>query len=989
MSRLMALAFLLAASPALAQTEVASVRRPPALFVPGPTPEAPSTRLGVTRVAIEARIVGALAETTMTLTFGNNTSRALAGDLYVPLPAGATVSGYALDVAGQLVDGVVVKKEEARRIFEKEVRKGVDPGLVEWTRGNVFTTRVFPIPANGSRTVRLTWVAPLERDAAGAHYALPLSFEDKLSDGKVRIEVVRPGEAPRIETKGPLALTFDQRFVAEASVKDAPLSQLVRVRVPDADRRPVQVETSSTGGTWFMVSERAAPPDGMAPLKVRRVRLVFDASMSRKSADIARELAALKRWLTGLGEVEVDLQFLRDEVSPAVTHTLPADLDKLIGALKAAPLDGGTQLARLAPQPGDKKADVVVLLTDGFSTFGDGDPGALNAPTYILSSSRGAGHDALAKLAADNGGLYLDLLRVTDDEVVQRLAKPVWSLVQAAVESGEVRDLTPSGLEPAVGATLVAGELVSDKAVIRLAWGLPGQAASVVKRYEVSRSDLRGEVVRVAYANKRLGELVADPVKNADALTALGRRHGLVTPGTSLLVLETLDQYLEHGVRPPAMLSDMRKAWDERIEERRVADSRSEAERLDQVHAQWREEVSWYERRFDYPPGFRYGGGVKAKGEAFGRSGDGMGGGGSASGAVARPAPAAEALADEERPRPSPEPEEDAREAKKADAKDGKAEEPEPGVALTPWDPQTPWTKALKAAPAAKRYQVYLEQRDLHGTAPSFYLDCADVFLGFKDEGLALRILSNVAELKLDDPALLRVLGHRLAQLDKLTTAASVFTHVLALRPEEPQSHRDLALVLARRARVQKAVHLARADWRAALDHLAMVVKGKWDRFDGIQVIALHELNRIWVAAKDSGLSGGFPLPERFEYAMPMDTRIVMTWDADMTDMDLHVLEPSQEEAFYSHNLTTIGGKVSRDFTQGYGPEVYTLKKAMKGTYKVKTKFFGSSAAQLIGAVTLQVDVFTNWGRPNEQRRSMTLRLTESKEDFVVGEIEF
>ncbi len=61
----------------------------------------------------------------------------------------------------------------------------------------------------------------------------------------------------------------------------------------------------------------------------------------------------------------------------------------------------------------------------------------------------------------------------------------------------------------------------------------------------------------------------------------------------------------------------------------------------------------------------------------------------------------------------------------------------------------------------------------------------------------------------------------------------------------------------------------------------------------------------------------------------------------------------------------------------------------MHGTYKVKTKFFGSSAASLIGAVTLQVDVFTNWGRPNEKRQSMTLRLTDSKEDFVVGEIEF
>lgn len=120
-----------------------------------------------------------------------------------------------------------------------------------------------------------------------------------------------------------------------------------------------------------------------------------------------------------------------------------------------------------------------------------------------------------------------------------------------------------------------------------------------------------------------------------------------------------------------------------------------------------------------------------------------------------------------------------------------------------------------------------------------------------------------------------------------------------------------------------------------------------------------------------------------------LDIRIVMTWDADMTDMDLHVVEPSGEVAFYSHNRTTIGGMVTRDFTQGYGPEVYLLRKAMHGTYQIKAKFYGSSAAELVGAVTLQVDVYTNYGRPNERRQSMTFRLTEAKEMFTVGEIEF
>ena len=51
-----------------------------------------------------------------------------------------------------------------------------------------------------------------------------------------------------------------------------------------------------------------------------------------------------------------------------------------------------------------------------------------------------------------------------------------------------------------------------------------------------------------------------------------------------------------------------------------------------------------------------------------------------------------------------------------------------------------------------------------------------------------------------------------------------------------------------------------------------------------------------------------------------------MTWHADNTDIDLWVTEPSGEKAFYQHNRTTIGGLVSRDFTQGYGPEEYMVR---------------------------------------------------------------
>jgi hypothetical protein len=224
-------------------------------------------------------------------------------------------------------------------------------------------------------------------------------------------------------------------------------------------------------------------------------------------------------------------------------------------------------------------------------------------------------------------------------------------------------------------------------------------------------------------------------------------------------------------------------------------------------------------------------------------------------------------------------------------------------------------------------------------------------------------------------------------RLDQLDLAVLLFEEVAKLRPEEPQSFRDLALVLAQRAG-RSSGETARVDYERSLELLAHVVMNDWDRHPEIEVIALMELNRVLPLARRAGVKEP-PLDERLIEPLDVDIRIVMTWDAPLTDLDIRVVEPSGEEAFYRHDLTTIGGRASRDITDGYGPEVYLVRNAMRGIYHVESGFLGSPAAELIGAVTLQLDIFTNYGRRNEERESVILRLTERKERFTIAEIEF
>ncbi|CAF1521422.1 unnamed protein product, partial [Rotaria sordida] len=100
-----------------------------------------------------------------------------------------------------------------------------------------------------------------------------------------------------------------------------------------------------------------------------------------------------------------------------------------------------------------------------------------------------------------------------------------------------------------------------------------------------------------------------------------------------------------------------------------------------------------------------------------------------------------------------------------------------------------------------------------------------------------------------------------------------------------------------------------------------------------------------------------------------------MVWDTNDTDVDLHVIEPSGEECYYSHKNTAIGGKISRDFTRGYGPEEYLIRKAVKGTYTVRAKYFVNHQQSLAGATTIMVHIYKYYGQLDQQKEIVTLRL--------------
>ena len=156
--------------------------RMPRLLVPGDKAEAKKEPLRMSGLEIEVEVLGHLATTTMTMTFRNDTDRVLEGELEFPLGDGESVSRFAMSMGDidTMREGAVVEKARGRQIFESTVRKQVDPGLLEMTKGNNFRSRVYPIPAKGEKRIVVGYEGVLRDVGDRFAYSLPLVFQERV-----------------------------------------------------------------------------------------------------------------------------------------------------------------------------------------------------------------------------------------------------------------------------------------------------------------------------------------------------------------------------------------------------------------------------------------------------------------------------------------------------------------------------------------------------------------------------------------------------------------------------------------------------------------------------------------------------------------------------------------------------------------------------------------------------------------------------------------
>ncbi len=929
---------------------------------------------------------GSLVHVVVDLTLSNPNARMLEGELQFPLHAGQTVTGFALDMSdGSMRAAVPVTKARGRRGFEEVVRRGVDPALLEQTAGENFRLRVYPLRAGGTRRVTIAITEWLTPDAQQRlKLALPLDFAGTPADSMdlhvhlhatdtAGVKVAGDLDGADIVMNGPDA---DVRLHRDFFRPPAERPSALDVSWP-APRGDTLLRERVDGQAYFHAELKV--PDQAAPrVRPDDVTVTWDASGSGARRDHAAELRLLGALFAWTPDVKVRLRVVRDAAEPdRLFDVRHGDWQALRDVLKAMAYDGASNAALWAAPAGrGSKSGLALLFSDGLGNWGaPPTPAGGNVTAYAVQSGSGASAVFLRQWAESRGGRLLDLATLSADEALGLVQQRAARLVRIDGEGFD--QAAVASWRPDAGRLVVAGRFTAPTAKLDLVLE-SGDGTTLHRRVELMAPPQADSVdagfVARRWARLRVDELLAQPELHRTEIVALGNRFGIVTPETSLIVLESLSDYQRYElVPPPGPLREQYDAGRRATEADKAAQS---ARHLASLVERFRARQAWWDKDFpkDAPPQVLQIGQAPPVGAL----------------AFAPPAPAAAAPA----PAPMRDAAPDALRERRSDAQrmEGTsgmsavarsaapsmkkaAEAPaEIRIAIAAWSPDAAATRRLAGASTDERYAVYLDQRLASATSPAFYLDAAQVFAAHGQRALALRVLSNLAELHLEDRGLLRVLAYRLQEMGETAEALRLLKHVAGLAPDEPQSWRDLGLAQA-----------AAGAWQPAIDALWTTASGNWNsRFGDIDLVALGELDAI-AALHEVDLSS---VDERLRRNLPLDVRVALAWDTDGTDIDLWVKDPNGEWVSYGHRLGRQGGQNSPDVTQGYGPEVFSLRKAVPGMYEVHARYFASHRQALGNTTSVMMRLTTGFGTPNEKHRDVILRLEAARDDLLVGSFE-
>ncbi|MGR3790903.1 VIT domain-containing protein [Flavobacterium sp. TN-1] len=1034
-----------------------------------------SSLVKLSQLKVQVKIVGNIAYTTTEMHFFNASTRPMEADLLFPLPEGISVSRYAIDINGKIREAVPVNKNKGKQVFEAVEHRRVDPGLLEKVEGNNFKTRIFPLLPNSERIVIIGYEQELSMlDKTYLGYQMMSSYTKAIDTFELNISVIGSDAQPKISNDGKEITIEKLGTTYQASIQQKnyiPKDKLL-VKIPVTSSIPSVVTQEKDNQYYFYATMHL---DGAKKAKTlpKSIGLIWDVSLSSHKRDSKKELELLDLYFKKMPSVAVSLYLAGFHFEKKADYVISnGNWSELRKTLETITYDCGTNYTKIELP----KKDEILFFTDGLSTLSDATLPETKQPLYTITSSVTANYAFLNYQAIKTGGAFLNLNTLKTEDALTLLTHRNF-LFYGIKNNNTVVETYPMEGTPVTPNFSVAGISLLPTNQVTLLFGydaehLTEQTLTIATNKETN-TDLNIEKL---WAQKKIANLEIQYNKNAEEIETLGKKFGIITPNTSLIVLETVNDYILYDIVPPA---ELREEFD-KIKKTQLASTeaktKSNWENIDRYHSEldnwWKKNIKFVKKKEPKPiknkKNIRHttnlqpnptglektvtgsvsdqhgplpGAVVKIKGtnrnaqtgfdgsySIKARNGDvlviefiGMT---SREVRINNNSSYNVTLEDNGQqlsevvvsgyssnsPSPSTvrEAKEDLRVTEEIKDKaisenESRSATPQQGffqqgyltrtdtidssntntwsnansIKTNSWNPDRVYLKALEKVAPAEKYALYLKLREVNQANPSYYFDVATHFYNTGETEKALLVLSNIAELDLENHQLYKSLLFVLRQWGANELALHVAKKIAMWRAHEPQSYRDLALTLEDNKQYQEA-------YDTLLKALETNYYGEMSGvYEGIEDIILMDINRL---AATHNINTG-KLDKKYVDAKPLDLRIILNWNQMDTDIDLHIIEPTNEECYYAHKDTEIGARFSKDFTQGYGPEQYLLRNAIKGKYQIKTNYYGETKLTETGPATVLVEIYIKDKNGKIVRKLQTIQLGKVKENQNLAEI--